>query len=331
MPSDLARLLEFPTVSVGHWPTPLLHMPRSGTPGILIKRDDLSGHGRGGVKTRKIEHLVGYMLANGYDELITVVANITNLVRDTVPVLQRLGLHWKIFIVNDPPLSRGDREQLLGDFRNDVHLLGPGHLGAVTSIVGAWRDSRRRGRKPFIALPSLMHPAGVVGTARGFLEMVSQVRAQGMPVPDTVFITVASGTTFAGFLLAEHALRSDGSPPIRIVGVQVYPGQARWWTLGLVRWTERFLGLRGHVPLDRIELVSSALYGGFGRYPDHVARLCLALQQESGIDIDPIFGGKTWSVMEQRLAGSSARDDRPMLYWHCGYTPDWQAFTTSAS
>jgi len=325
MPSDLARLLDFPTVNLGQWPTPISFLPRSGTSGILIKRDDLSGHGRGGVKTRKIEHLVGYMLAHGYNELITVVANITNLVRDIVPVLQRFGLHWQIFIVNEPALPRAEREEILSDLRDHVHLLGSGHLRAVACVVSAAVESRRRNRRPFVALPSIMHPAGVVGTARGFIEMVSKVRATGGPLPKTVFITAASGTTFAGFLLAEHALRCDGSAPMRIVGVQVYPGQARLWTLGLVRWTERFLGLRDHVPRERIELVSSSLYGGFGRYPEDVARLCVTLQRESGIRIDPIFGGKTWSVMEQYLSRRPAFDDGPVLYWHCGYTPDWQA------
>jgi len=325
MPSDLARLLDFSAVSLGQWPTPISFMPRAGTSGILIKRDDLSGYGRGGVKTRKIEHLVGYMLAHGYDELITVVANITNLVRDIVPVLQRYGLHWQIFIVNEPALPRGEREATLCDLRDHVHLLGAGHARAVACVASAAVKSRWRHRHPFVALPSLMHPAGVVGTARGFVEMVSQVRAMGVPLPKTVFITAASGTTFAGFLLAEHALRRDGADPIRIVGVQVYPGRVWLWTLGLIRWTERFLGLHDHVPADRIELVSSSLSGGFGRYPEDVARLCVTVERESGIRIDPIFGGKTWSVMEQYLSRGAAYDDGPVLYWHCGFTPDWQA------
>ncbi|MDQ5822874.1 MAG: pyridoxal-phosphate dependent enzyme [Chloroflexota bacterium] len=323
--SDLDRLLDFPRVDLGLWPTPVSYVQRPGKPGILIKRDDLSGHGRGGVKTRKIEHLVGYMLANGYDEFVTAVGNVTNLVHDIVPVLQRFGIAWQIFINNDPPLPAADRERIFGDLREHVQLLGPARARTAGSMVAASLKSRRRGRRPLLVLPSLMHPAGAVGNARGFIEMMSQVRAEGHELPGTVFITVASGTTLAGFLLAENALRHDGHPPIRIFGVQVYPGQARLWVLGLIRWTERFLGLRQRVPARRIELISSSLHGGFGRYPEELAHLCLDLREEVGINVDPIFGGKTWSAMESHLSSRATEDDSPVLYWHCGYTPNWQA------
>src|SRR2546426_12250165 len=123
--SDLGRLLETPKVNLGQWPTPITHLPRPGTPGILIKRDDLSGHGRGGVKTRKIEHLIGYMLAHGYDEFITVVANVTNLVHDIMPVLREFGLQSTVFVVDDPPIQAEARKQVFADLGQDVHLLGP--------------------------------------------------------------------------------------------------------------------------------------------------------------------------------------------------------------
>src|SRR2546423_99111 len=326
---DLARMLDFPRVHLGDWPTPISILSRAETPGILVKRDDLSGHGRGGVKTRKIEHLIGYMLANGYDEFITVVANVTNLIHDILPVLQRFGLHQQLFVINDPPLPSSDRDKIFKDVREHVHFLGPGRLQTASSMMMAAMKSRKRSRRPFVALPSLSHPTGVVGNACGFVEMVTQMRASGEPLPSKVFITAASGTTFAGFLLAENALRQDGCAPIRIIGVQVYPGQARLWTIALLRWTERFLGLRGRVPYERIELISSHLYAGFGRYPEELAELCLTLRRESGINIDPIFGGKTWSVMETHLSLDSKIDDRPVLYWHCGYTPDWQALGES--
>ena len=39
---------------------------------LLIKRDDLSGHVRGGAKTRKLEHLVAWMKEERYEGLVTV-------------------------------------------------------------------------------------------------------------------------------------------------------------------------------------------------------------------------------------------------------------------
>ena len=318
--SDLGRLLNAPRVELGDWPTPISHLAYPDTPGILIKRDDLSGYGRGGVKTRKIEHLIGYMRAHDHQEFITVVANITNLAHDVVPVLAEFGIRSEIFVVDEPPLSPEVRREAFAGLGPDIHLLGPSPpYAAYRMMVAALSSSQRKGR-PLIVLPGLMHPAGVAGNAAGFLEMVSQVRASRGALPSTVFITVSSGTTLAGFLVAENALRRDHGAPIRIVGVQVYPGRARLRILGLIRWTERFLGLKGRVPAERIEVVSSELYGGFGNYTKEHARLCDSVQTDASITIDPIFGGKTWSVMESCI--SRGMDDRPVLYWHCGYTPD---------
>ena len=65
-----------------------------------------------------------------------------------------------------------------------------------------------------------------------------------------------------------------------------------------------------------------AAAGGFGRFTAQQAALCDRVGATHGIAIDPIFGGKTWSVLEARAA-ELARPERPLLYWHCGYTPEW--------
>jgi 1-aminocyclopropane-1-carboxylate deaminase/D-cysteine desulfhydrase-like pyridoxal-dependent ACC family enzyme len=319
---DLTRLRQFPAIPLGTWPTPIDRIERRDSPDILVKRDDLCGHGRGGAKARKIEHLVGYLRARGRDELIATAGNVTNLVFDLLPALRRWGIRSHLFILDDPPVLPRDRERIFEGVRDEVELLGPGRVHAFRRMAAAYVRRRATGARPFVALPGLSHPMGVVGNAQGFIEMLTQQRDAREPMPGTVFVTAATGTTLAGFLLGEHAVRSAGGPAVRIVGVQVYPGAIRRATLALLRWTERFLRLEGRVPAHRIEIVSSALHGGFGRYPEELSTLCDRVASETAIRIDPIFGGKTWAVMEAALA--SKRDPRPTLYWHCGYTPEWR-------
>lgn len=45
--------------------------------------------------------------------------------------------------------------------------------------------------------------------------------------------------------------------------------------------------------------------------------------EQTGIAIDPIFGGKTWSVMERYMDREKLQDWQT-LYWHCGFTPEWR-------
>ena len=53
---------------------------------------------------------------------------------------------------------------------------------------------------------------------------------------------------------------------------------------------------------------------------------CRRVQQEHGIEIDPIYGGKVWTTMEQLESGPPAHSAAPsIVFWHCGFTPDWSS------
>ena len=68
-------LSRFPRVSLAHLPTPLELLPRLsehlGGPNVYVKRDDCTGLGTGGNKTRKLEFLMADAVANNADVIIT--------------------------------------------------------------------------------------------------------------------------------------------------------------------------------------------------------------------------------------------------------------------
>jgi 1-aminocyclopropane-1-carboxylate deaminase len=314
----LSSLHDRPHVALGRWPTPIDDAALPGGRKVLVKRDDLSGWGRGGAKARKIEHLIGHLRAGGYDTLVTAAGNITNLAFDLVPALERYGIEPLLLLMDEPSAPVALRAEIFAALGAGARLVGPHWLRATARATALAVQARARGRRPFVLLPGASHPAAVIGNACGFLEMVEQRRAAGRPLPSTVFVTAATGTTVAGFLLAEHALRVSGCAPVRVVGVQVYPGAIRGRTLALLRWTERFLGWRDSVPSDRIDVRAEWLHGGFGQFPPELAHLCESVRERTGLALDPIFGGKTWAAME------AERPEGLTLYWHCGYTPEWE-------
>jgi D-cysteine desulfhydrase len=315
-----------PRAHLGRWPTPVQYLER----GVWVKRDDLSGLGRGGAKARKIEHVVGHLQARGADELIAVAGNVTNLAFDLIPVLDQAGIRPTLFIADDPPTAPERRDEIFDGVLHRIQLIDSRRSTALRRMATAWIAGRRAGRRPFVLLPGGSHPVALIGNACGFIEMATQFEALGKPLPDTVFITVATGTTIGGFLLGEHALRKAGHRPIRIIGVQVYPGHADLWVRMLIRWSERFAGLRDAVPQDRIEIVTSALMGGFANFSDSLADECNHVRELEGIGVDPIFGGKTWRVMEQ-FRTAARKPAGSVLFWHCGYTPEWQALRAGGS
>lgn len=319
--SDLQKILSAPRAGIGTWPTPLESAQWRGQT-LLVKRDDLCGHGRGGAKARKIDGLIGWMQASGRDGLVAVAGNVTNVVYDILPVLRERNIAHKIFIVNDPPIGALERRQLFEGVLDSVELIGASRVVAGAKMLAAALRLRLNGRRPLIAPPGLAHPAAIAANAAGFLEMVKQRQAEGRPLPERVWITAATGSTLAGFLIAEHALRSAGLAPIEIVGVQVYPGSLRRMVSVFVRWTERHLGLSGRVPFGRLAIHAQAGTRDFGRFSSHNAEICALTNAANGFQIDPIFGGKTWTAMSEEE--SFASGGKLELYWHCGFTPEWE-------
>lgn len=319
---ELAALRRAPRASLGRWPTPLVDVESRGLPKIMVKRDDLSAWGRGGAKARKIEHLIGYMLAGGYTDLITVAGNVTNLAFDLLAACDRAGLTAHLHIIDDPPTARAQRAAIFEDLTPRLILLGPQRVEAFRRTWALYFRLKQQARRPLWVLPGVSHPAGVIGNACGYLELADQLLAAGREPPRVLFVTAATGTTLAGFALAEQLLRRTGKAPTRIVGAQVYPGRTRASTRWLSRWAALSSARRLPLALP-LEISSSALGAGFGRFDAQLIELCSHVKDDTGLTIDPIFGGKTWSVMQQL-----ARLERPQagefLYWHCGATPEWQ-------
>ena len=89
-------LSRFPRVSLAHLPTPLERLPRLskhlGGPNIYVKRDDCTGLGTGGNKTRKLEFLMADAQQKGADVIITQGAVQSNHARQTAAAACKLGM-----------------------------------------------------------------------------------------------------------------------------------------------------------------------------------------------------------------------------------------------
>lgn len=325
-------LTAWPVVPLGNWPTPVQRVQHPELGELLVKRDDQAGFGRlgvAGVKARKLEGFLGDVRLRGYDEVVMPLANMTNLAFDLAPVLRDMRIRARLVIVDNPPLARRERLLLFDEIMDDVQLVGQSTVAALACVATATATASVNGRRPLAVLPSPGHPGAVVGAARGFLEMASQQLAAGQSLPSRVFISAAAGVTVAGFALAEFLLRATGVPAMRIVAVQVGPYALRRWVPCLLEWTRRRLGVCSRIPLDQLEFLRLPDNLAFGRFNNRLEQVCERVLSDVGLVIDPLYGGKAWSAMEQYLRHPSGKCDRPAMYWHCGYSPDWRAFRTS--
>lgn len=332
---ELVEAIEkFPTVALGRWPSPIEKISHPGLGPALVKRDDLSGFGRGGrsgVKARKLEGLLGYMRDAGLNAFFIPLGNVTNLGFDLMSLARREGIDLKILVVDSPRLPRPAREQLFVGIEEHVQFVGPSRALAVLRLARLWLSSRLRGGRPLAVLPSPAHPSAVVGAARGFIEMARQCLEAGEPLPRSVYVASAAGSTAAGFILGAAALRARGLPRIRVVPVQVVPESLNISLPLLLYWTWRFMRFPGRPPLDDFKVARLTGNLNYGRFDGGLERTCAEVRDNFGFTIDPIYGAKSWRAMETLEDARGGRDsERPPLFWHCGYTPDWQLFSESS-
>src|SRR5689334_9759354 len=100
-PIESVRSL-FPSVQLLHLPTPTELLPRLsdhlGGPRIFIKRDDCTGLGFGGNKSRKLEFLLAEAVGSGCDTLVTLGGLQSNHVRQTAAAAAKCGLHCVLLL-----------------------------------------------------------------------------------------------------------------------------------------------------------------------------------------------------------------------------------------
>jgi D-cysteine desulfhydrase len=100
-------LVNLPRVQINLLPTPLIELKRLadflGGPRIFMKRDDLTGLGLGGNKTRKLEFLLGDAINQNCDTVITGGAMQSNHCRQTAAAAAAVGLECHLALGGEQP------------------------------------------------------------------------------------------------------------------------------------------------------------------------------------------------------------------------------------
>jgi L-cysteate sulfo-lyase len=145
------QLARFARARFCHLPTALEPLPRLtahlGGPQILVKRDDATGLGFGGNKTRKLEFLIGSALAEGTDTLVTAGGVQSNHCRQTAAAAARHGLACALVLQrrvawNHPDYERGGNillDRLAGADRAARLMATSAHELTDAECVEVWR------------------------------------------------------------------------------------------------------------------------------------------------------------------------------------------------
>jgi L-cysteate sulfo-lyase len=290
-------LSRFPRVTLAHLPTPLEHLPRLsahlGGPAIHVKRDDCTGLGTGGNKTRKLEFLMADALDKGATAVVTQGAVQSNHARQTAAAAAKLGL--KCELVLEERVEQASHAYLnSGNVLLD-RLFGAGlrHVAAGTDMDAAMEEVavelEQSGETVYIIPGGGSNPVGALGYVDCALELIAQANRQRLVIDHVVHASGSAGTQ-AGLLVGLKASHAD----LPLLGIGVNAGreiqEQRVFDLALR--TAELVGAPGAVM--RKDVVANCDYvgGGYGVPTGAMNEAVLLLARLEGLLFDPVYSGK---------------------------------------
>jgi 1-aminocyclopropane-1-carboxylate deaminase/D-cysteine desulfhydrase-like pyridoxal-dependent ACC family enzyme len=322
-----------PRLALGTYPTPVQHLAALSTEHaeLWVKRDDLTNPVYGGNKVRKLEGVLGEVLARGYERIVTVGATGSHHVLATAYFGLRAGLEVEAVLVPQPETEH-TRDVLRASLAQGLRAFRVRSYGAAAAVL-AWRVLSGA---HFVTVGG-SNVAGAMGYVAAARELAAQVRAGEMPEPDLCVVALGSGGTAAGLAAGFEAegLRT------RVVGVCVSqpPWAARLLALRLARACAKRAEIdaartsaraNAHTKwlADRLTIDRRFLGPGYG-VETSAAQGAAREADALGLKLDPTYTAKTFACALE-LVRSNVRskegsgDQAPprgqgratVLYWH---------------
>lgn len=324
MSAALPVLDRFDRVRLVQAPTPLELLPRLserlGGAQIYVKRDDCTGFAAGGNKGRKLEFLMAAATKAGADTVITAGALQTNHGRQTAAAAAKLGLKC-ILVLADSVAGRSPAYHASGNLLLD-RLTGaelrrvPASTNTDEEMARIAEELRRDGRVPYVIPVGGSSPLGSLGYAVAGEEIAQQAKALGIRPAAVVHATGSCGTQ-VGLLLG---LAAAGVPVTGICVSRPRDDQEARVKALLTR-TVTELQLDAKLAALMVEADDRFIGPGYGQpTPGMIEAVRLAAECE-GLFLDPVYTGKGFAGLVQRIREGRYRKDEAVVFVHTGGLP----------
>lgn len=301
---------------LAHLPTPIEALPRlsrrlSG-PQLYIKRDDLTGLGLGGNKTRKLEYLLSDALAKGAKTLVTTGAVQSNHCRQVAAAAARLGLGCLLVLVGtEPKEAQGN---LLLDKLNAAQIIYTSRDRRDQLLRERFEQAEQEGLRPYLIPYGGSNPIG----ALGYLNAMRELNQQGLD-PDWIVFASSSGGTQAGLILGAHTVGFKG----KILGISIDQTSAFFSAqiATLVNQTALNLGVDWSIISDDVLVNDDYCRAGYGVLTSAEVEAVNLFASQEGILLDPVYTGRAAAGLIDLVRKGFFQPEKKVLFWHTGGTP----------
>ncbi|MFT5260088.1 MAG: L-cysteate sulfo-lyase [Saprospiraceae bacterium] len=317
------HLSRFPRVNLAHLPTPLEYLPNFsktlGGPNIYIKRDDCTGLGSGGNKTRKLEFLMADAIEKNADIIITQGATQSNHARQTVAAACKLGMECEILLENRTESTERDYTESGNVFLDKLFGAKVTHFAKDTDMNAAMAaradELRVAGRKPYIVVGGGSDPIGALGYVNCAIETLTQANDMRLRIDHFVTATGSAGTQ-AGLIVGLEATNSQ--IPLLGIGVRAPKELQEENVYKLACATADMMGISGVVTRDKVVANCDYVGDGYGVPTDSMLEAVTMMAQEEGILMDPVYSGKGLAGLIDHVRNGYFDKDDNVVFLHTG-------------
>lgn len=305
-----------PRVRIAHLPTAVEPMSRLsahlGGPKLWVKRDDQTGLGFGGNKTRKLEFVLAEALAVGAKTLVTVGGIQSNHCRQTAALAARYGLDC-ILVLNgtQPEIPTGNLilNELFG--AKIVWTTRPERDARLKQVFDeAWAE----GKRPFLIPLGASTPTGALGYESAMAEFMQQ----GVEV-DWIVVASSSAGTQAGMALG--ALRHGF--PGKVLGISIdSPEQDLQQAVAhLATEAADRMGEKTVIKPEDILVNADYLGAGYAIMGEPEMEAIRLTARFEGLVLDPVYTGRAMAGMIGLIRQGFFKPTDRVLFWHTGGGP----------
>jgi len=317
-------LSTIPRLPLAFTPTPLTRLPRLTSlfnkVDLWIKRDDQTGLGLGGNKTRKLEFLLADALQKGCDTVITAGAAQSNHCRQTAAAAASQGLECHLVLGGDPPETLTGNALLDVLFGANLHWTGEQRKGEqLPAIIKLLEE---KGRKPYMIPYGGSNEIGALGYVYAMQELQQQLTEQQQTI-DTIIFASSSAGTHAGLMVGAHLTGFTGN----IIGIGIdktelsYGSEHAQYIVDLSNKTAEKLKLNKRFSHDEMILNTDYFGEGYGIVGTVEKEAIGLMARHEGIVLDPVYTGRAMAGLIDMIRQDKLKDAKNVLFWHTGGAP----------
>jgi 1-aminocyclopropane-1-carboxylate deaminase/D-cysteine desulfhydrase-like pyridoxal-dependent ACC family enzyme len=257
---------------------------------IYIMREDLTGFGLGGNKTRKLDYLVGDAVSRKADTLVTMKA--TSFSRNAAAAASACGLDFHVVIAGTESEQNPSSQSFFKQCDARIHYVPQGESALPDACSHLVESLKTRGKAVYELHPGGSDSIGALGYVRAFHEILDFSYRSGVHFSHIIHSTSSAGTQ-AGLVLGQCISTYDTS--IRGVSASLKAHSQSKRIRELARSTARMLGIQ----FDETKIVVDDKFIGPGyATPSEEGRKAVKrFAAMEGILLDQVYTGKAAAAL----------------------------------